>query len=145
MARLQLHNIKPAKGSISNKKRIGRGWGSRGKYCGRGAKGQKARSGSHGHQLRGLRSVMLATPKVRGFNSRLPKSIVVSLDVINKTFIEGELVTPKTLLKKKLISNATQCVKILAGGALSKKLVFKHCIVSKQAGEKIKALGGVVE
>ena len=43
-----LHNLKPADGSRKDRKRIGRGQGSgKGRYSGRGLKGQKSRSGSH--------------------------------------------------------------------------------------------------
>lgn len=145
MPRIQLHNMGTENGSVSKKKRVGRGWASRGKYCGRGAKGQKARSGSHGHQLRGLRATMLATPKVRGFNSRTPKPFVISLSALSELFIDGETVTPKTLVKKGVIQNISQCVKILASGSVAKKLTVKHCVVSKQACEKIRAAGGTID
>lgn len=145
MARLQLHNIKSAKGSTSKKKRVGRGLSSKGKYCGRGMKGQKSRSGSSGHKLRGLRMTMLSTPKVRGFKSQAVKPFAVNLAMLDKKFVSGELVTPKTLIKKGLVPKTSKCVKILGAGNITKKLAIKHCILSKQTREKVEAAGGSID
>lgn len=145
MAKQQLHTISPTKGSTSKKKRVGRGLASRGTYSGRGVKGQKARSGSSGHKRRGLRQTMLATPKIRGFKSGRPNQPVVNLAQLQNQFIDGEMVTPKTLVKKGLVPKGSSQVKLLANGVLSKKLIVKHCSYSKQAGEKITAAGGSIE
>ncbi len=145
MAKQQLHTLRPAKGATAGKKRIGRGLGSKGTYSGRGVKGQKARSGSSGHKLRGLRQSMLATPKVRGFKSKRTPLPVVNLSHIQANYLDGEIVTLKTLVKKDLIPHGSTEAKILGGGALSKKVSVKFCRCSKQAREKIESAGGSVE
>ena len=145
MAKIQLHNIRSAKNSRSDKKRVGRGWASnKGKYSGRGMKGQKSRSGSSGLKKLGLRKLMLATPKTRGFHREQEEIAIVNLSVLNKSFIDGETVSPKSLVKKEIVKKGIK-VKILANGNITKKLVVKHCNVSASAHEKIAAAGGSVE
>jgi len=145
MGKQQLNTLRPAKGATTSKKRVGRGLGSTGTYSGRGVKGQKARSGSSGHKLRGLRQTMLATPKARGFHSQKKPVPVVNLAILEKCFIDGESVTPKTLIKKELAPKGSQIVKILGNGTLSRKLAVKYCECSAGAREKIEAAGGSVE
>lgn len=144
MAKLQLNSLRPAKGATASKKRVGRGLSSTGTYSGRGVKGQKARSGSSGHKLRGLRQSMLATPKLRGFTSQKASAQVVNLSDLERKFIDGESVTPKTLLKKSMIRSVSTDVKVLGKGTLTKKLSVKHCLVSAKAKESIEAVGGSV-
>ena len=42
---MQLHNLKPAQGSVHKDKRVARGEGSGGSTAGKGNKGQQARTG----------------------------------------------------------------------------------------------------
>lgn len=144
MAKQQLHTLRPASGATASKKRVGRGLASKGTYSGRGVKGQKARSGSSGHKLRGLRQAMLATPKVRGFKSDKVAVPVVNLSVLQDSFMDGESVTPKTLVKKGLIPAGSSEVKLLGNGSITKKLSVKYCRCSSSAREKIEAAGGTV-
>lgn len=144
MAKQQLNTLRPAKGATAGKKRIGRGLGSKGTYSGRGVKGQKARSGSSGHKLRGLRQSMLATPKVRGFKSQAVSLPVVNLAEIQMRYLDGELVTPKTLAKKNLIPKGSIGARILGDGSLSRKVSVKFCHCSKPARAKIESAGGSV-
>ena len=145
MAKQQLHTLRSAQGATSQKKRVGRGLASKGTYSGRGVKGQKARSGSSGHKLRGLRQSMLATPKARGFKSLKKEIPVVNLATIQTQFIDGESVTPKTLMKKGLVPKGASSVKILGNGTFSRKVAVKHCQCSGGARVKIETAGGSVE
>ncbi|MBI2484873.1 50S ribosomal protein L15 [Candidatus Uhrbacteria bacterium] len=141
---LQLHTLRPAKGARKGKKRVGRGLGSKGTYSGRGGKGQTARSGVSGTKRLGMRHIILATPKVRGFRSLTPKPSVVNFTKLAQVFQEGAMVTPKVLKEKGLVPANAVNVKILATGALGKALTVKGCSVSASAREKIQAAGGQV-
>ncbi|EKD33095.1 MAG: 50S ribosomal protein L15 [uncultured bacterium] len=144
---LHLHTIKPAKGSTKSSKRLGRGWGSgKGKYSGRGTKGQRARTGGKsGLQLKGIRTVMLATPKRRGFSSLGEKPTVVNLEKIAKVFASGAIVSPATLKKHGLVSNSAKEIKVLGSGSIGIKISLKGCGVSESAKAKIIEAGGTVK
>lgn len=141
-----MHTMKPARGSKTYPKRVGRGNASgKGTTAGRGGKGQKARTGGRNRlKLLGMRRQMLQTPKLRGFKSRYEKDEVVTLTAINAAFTDGSKVTPGSLAKKKLTSSAKAQVKIL-GGTLKKKLVFAGCRISAAAKATIAAAGGEVK
>lgn len=142
---LTLHTLKPADGSKRSKKRIGRGLASTGTYSGRGLKGQRARSGGRsGLQLKGIRQIMLSTPKKKGFNSGRLKPEVVNLSDLSKVFASGNKVTPKVLLEKGLISEGTRGVKILGNGSIAIKLTVTDCAISESAKKKIEDAGGNV-
>src|SRR3989339_476575 len=98
---LSLHTIKSNKGATKKRKRIGRGNAAgQGTYCGKGLKGQKCRSGVSGLKRRGMRQILLKTPKERGFKSLASKKEVVSMDLINKHFKDGETIEPNMVFDK---------------------------------------------
>lgn len=142
---ITLNSMRPAKGATKDKKRVGRGLGSKGTTAGRGQKGQTSRSGVGGLKRLGMRHTLLATPKSRGFNSLEDKMQIVNLGDLNKKFIAGEVVTPRTLAKKGLVKDGGGKVKILSEGDLTLALTFKNCQVSAGAAEKITQAGGKVE
>ena len=125
---MALNDLKPAKGSVRTRKRVGRGPGSGlGKTSGRGEKGQKSRSGYarkvgfEGGQMPLHRRV----PK-RGFtNARFRRE----LSYVNvgrlEAFDAGTIVTPEVLLKHRLIRKVRDGVKVLAKGTLSKALTVR--------------------
>ena len=142
---MQLHTIQrhtPRKYSRS----VGRG-GKRGKTSGRGTKGQKARAG---RKIRPeVRDVIMRLPKLRGyrFKSRFKKPVPISVDLLERSYSDGETVSPATLSKKDLVSSvrgAIPGIKILSGKALSKKLTVTGCAVSAAAREQIVKAGGTV-
>jgi len=141
-----LHNLKPAKGAVRRRRRVGRGHGSgRGTYSGRGMKGQRARSGGRNRlRQKGLRQMLLAQPKLGGFHSLQPKAAIVNLETLERVFPVGALVNPKALLARGLIPGIKAGVKILSNGALTKALTIVGCSVSKGAKEKIVAVGGTI-
>ena len=146
MAELSLSNLKPSRGAKKTKQRVGRGWGSnRGKYSGRGMKGQRSRSGGKsGLKLKGLRAIMLNIPKTRGFKSQHPKKAVVNLAELGKAFKDGATVNPAVLKTKGLVKETKNGVKILGNGEIKIKLSVKNCTVSASAKAKIEAAGGSV-
>ncbi len=143
---ITLSNIGTAK---KKKTRVGRGNGSgHGTYCGRGKKGQKARSGGKGGlKLKGFRRTLLTMPKFKGMKPRYPKKQVVLLSTIEKLFSVGEVVSPQTLFDKRVIDKKSLPVKVLLAKkqeSLTKKLELTGVIVSQKAKEVIEKAGGKV-
>ncbi|MDD5290667.1 MAG: 50S ribosomal protein L15 [Patescibacteria group bacterium] len=138
---LSLHTISPNRGAKKRRKRVGRGNASgHGTYSTRGQKGQKSRAGVSGLKRLGMKKQLLQTPKVRGFKSKKPKSQVISLREINDNFKDGAVITPKSLLAKRLIGTIKLPVKILGGGELKiKNVKFEGIKVSGSVEEQLKA------
>ena len=141
---LSLHTIKPVKGSVKKRKRVGRGNASgHGTYSGRGLKGQKSRSGVSGLKRLGMKQVLLRTPKKKGFKSLKPKDQVVNLSLINKYFKDKDQINPKILLNKKLIGTIKVGVKILGKGELKLKgLKFVNVKMSESVKKQVEKMGG---
>ncbi len=142
-----LHELKPAKGSIKNRKRVGRGPGSgTGSTSGRGDKGQLARSG--GRPRPGFEGGQIPffqrLPK-RGFKNYTRKEYaIVNLSDLEK-FNDGDVVTPELLLSGNVIKKLKSGLKVLANGELTKKLTVKANVFSKAAEAAITKAGGTVE
>ena len=143
---MKLHELKPAKGAVKAKRRLGRGTATgQGKTAGRGQKGQWSRSGGgvrvgfEGGQMPLARRL----PK-RGFKNRNTKEIVgINVEALNR-FEDGAEVTIAALVESGLVSNPKDGVKILGNGELTKKLTVKVTAVSEGAKAKIEAAGGTV-
>lgn len=140
---MQRHEVQP-KTKRLKKKLIGRG----DKTAGRGTKGQKARAG---HKIRPeIRDFIKTLPKQRGRGVNSNKSIQnkpapVSLNTISTHFADNEIVSPGTLLKKRLITKTSgqlPVVKILSTGELTKKVIVVNCLTSQSAKTKIEKAGG---
>ena len=152
---LNLSNLKPAQ-ARKDRKRIGRGLGSgKGRYSGRGIKGQKSRSGSH--KMRpgfegGQNPIYMRLGKQRGQYSKdaLPvgphrtSTAPVNVAALEERFDAGAEVTPESLVEKGVLKNTRTDVKILGNGDLKKKLAVTVHAVSATAREKIEAAGGSI-
>jgi large subunit ribosomal protein L15 len=149
---LNLSNLKPAS-PRKDRKRVGRGMGSgKGRYAGRGIKGQKARSGSH--KMRpgfegGQMPIYMRLGKQRGPYSKdaMPigphRTFTVPVNVRElERFDNGAEVTPEVLAEAGLIRSVKVEVKILGQGDLSKKLTVTAHAFSATAREKIESAGG---
>ena len=142
---MKLHELKPAAGSTTAPKRLGRGVGSGlGKTSGKGHKGAKARSGGgkrpgfEGGQMPLYRRV----PK-KGFSNAPFKTIYETVNVERlEVFEDGAVVTPETLIEKGIIRKVCDGVKIMGNGDLTKKLTVKADKFTGSAKEKIEAVGG---
>src|SRR5574339_420205 len=138
MDELNLHSLKPAQ-ARKDRKRIGRGLGSgKGRYAGRGIKGQKSRSGSakmaagfEGGQM----PIDMRMPKLRGNTSADAMPIgpfrtyshPINLRDLEERFDAGSEGTPETLKAKRLIRKLSVDGKVLGAGELSKAvLVSAH-------------------
>jgi large subunit ribosomal protein L15 len=152
---LNLHSLSPAQ-PRKDRKRVGRGLGSgKGRYSGRGIKGQKSRAGSHklpagfeGGQM----PIDMRLPKMRGNTSADAMPIgpfrtysqPINLRDLETRFEAGADVSPEELVAKGLLKNTRVDVKILGSGELTKKLAVSAHGFSKSAKEKILAAGGSV-
>ncbi|MCM3612578.1 MULTISPECIES: 50S ribosomal protein L15 [Planomicrobium] len=144
---MKLHELKPAEGSRSSRKRIGRGIGSgTGKTAGKGHKGQNARSGGGVRPgFEGGQNPLFRRLPKRGFTNINRKDYaVVNLDVLNR-FDEGTEITPALLIESGVVSNERSGIKILGNGSLEKKLNVKAHKFSGSAKEAIEAAGGQAE
>lgn len=151
--KLTLSNLKPVQPRRS-RKRIGRGMGSgKGRYSGRGIKGQKSRSGSH--KLRpgfegGQMPLYMRLPKQRGPTSKdaMPvgphrtSSVPVNVSDLDARFEDGAEITLEALVEKRLIRNTRTDVKVLGRGEVTKRLSVTAHRFSASAREKIEAAGG---
>lgn len=144
---LSLHTIKPNKGATKKRKRVGRGNASgHGTYSGRGLKGQKSRSGGKsGLKRKGMKNILLQTPKLRGFKSDKPKNQVVNIFDINNNFKDKDAVNPSTLMKNNLIANTKDPIKILGKGDLKiKNLTVEGVKMSESVKSQIEKNGGKI-
>jgi large subunit ribosomal protein L15 len=146
---MQLHNLKPAEGSVQKTKRIGRGEGSgHGGTATKGNKGHQSRSGykqKKGHEG-GQMPIQRRMPK-RGFKNinRVDYKVfnLGQLDFLIEKYDIKEF-TLDNLYINGLISR-TDVVKVLGSGELKAKIPFKVNAVSAKAKEAIEAAGGTVE
>ena len=145
---MNLHNLKPNKGSKHRIKRLGKGESSGlGKTSGKGHKGQKARSGSgvrvgfEGGQMPLHRRL----PK-RGFNNKrfADKVVIVTLYQLEKKFEDGATVNEQSLRESGLIKGEFDQIKVLGNGEISKKLTIDVDALSASAKEKIEKAGGSI-
>ena len=152
---LDLTNLKPAQ-ARKDRKRVGRGLGSgKGRYSGRGLKGQKSRSGSKKMRAGfegGQMPLYMRVGKLRGATSKdampigpfMTRTQPVNLKALEERFDAGAEITPETLKAKRLIRSIRIDVKILGVGELTKALTVHAHGVSASAREKIEAAGGTV-
>jgi large subunit ribosomal protein L15 len=146
---MQLHNLKPAEGSVKKGKRIGRGEGSgHGGTATKGNKGQQARTGYQskiGHEG-GQMPIQRRMPK-RGFknNNKIDYKVfnLGQLDFLIEKYEIKEF-NLENLYINGLISR-TDSVKILGNGELKAKIAFKVNKVSVKAKEAIEAAGSTIE
>ncbi len=143
---MKLDELKPAKGSTKNTKRLGRGPGTGwGRTSGRGNKGAGQRSGNkkrawfEGGQMPLLRRL----PK-RGFsNYRFRKEFqIVNLSTLE--LLDINKIDANILAENGIVKSAYQPIKILGNGDISKSLEISANSFSKTAIDKIEKAGGKV-
>jgi large subunit ribosomal protein L15 len=150
---LDLSNLKPAQ-ARKDRKRVGRGLGSgKGRYSGRGIKGQKSRAGSNKMPAGfegGQMPLDMRAPKQRGNTSADAMPIgpfrtysqPVNLRDLERVFDDGATVDVEAMVQKGLLKNTKTDVKVLGDGELTKKLSVTAHTFSASAREKITAAGG---
>ena len=140
---MKLSSLIPIKGSVKNRKRVGRGHGSGlGRSSGRGDKGAGQRSGFKRRAWfeGGQMSLARRLPK-RGFTNNFKNEFqIVNLDKIEKLSISE--ITPQELYENGLIRSSLKPVKILGEGILSRKVNLTAISFSSSAKLKIEEAGG---
>ncbi len=144
---MKLNELKPARGAVRPRKRIGRGQGSgTGGTAGRGHKGHSSRSG--GGSAPGFEGGQMPIQR------RLPKGGFTNINrieyqVVNVSsliiFEAGAEVTPLLLKERRLARKATIPVKLLGRGELDRAVRVSVHAVSESARRKVEAAGGTVE
>lgn len=144
---MKMNELYPAEGSTTTRRRIGRGIGSGlGKTSGKGAKGQKARTG--GKIRRGFEGgqtpLYRRIPK-RGFKNHFA-TVYSTVNVSDlEKFDNDTVVDEKLLMSSGLIRSKLDGIKVLGNGELTHKLTVVANKFSKSAKEKIEAVGGKIE
>lgn len=143
---MHLDSIKPATGSKSAAKRVGRGIGSGfGKTCGRGHKGQKSRSGGF-HKVGfegGQMPLQRRLPKV-GFHSRIAR-VTAEIRLSEVAKLVDEVVDLAALKKANLVNKSVTRAKVFASGQIDRAVTIQGLKVTKGARAAIEAAGGKVE
>ena len=148
---MKLHDLKPAPGSHTPPRRVGRGHGSgKGKTAGRGTKGQKSRAGASipAWFEGGQTPLHVRTPKLHGFRNRgRVEYAPVNLGRLTDAE-EGTLITPDVLVHDGLLRRSKSKalpVKILGVGDAPKDVTIHAHAFSQSALDKLAAAGSTVQ
>ena len=143
---MKLNELRPAPGSKSNRKRVGRGIGSgSGKTGGRGHKGQKSRSGGsikvgfEGGQM----PLQRRLPKVGFRSAKAGLTQEIRLYQINE--MDADTVDLALLKEKGMAGPRVRRIKVINTGEISRAVTLKGLAVTKGAREAIEAAGGSIE
>jgi len=140
---IKVHHLRPAPGAKTDKTRVGRGEGSKGKTAGRGTKGSKARKNISAAFEGGQMPIHMRLPKLKGFRNRFRVAFqVVNLDRLAELFPQGGEIGPLELANAGAVRKGHP-VKVLGTGELGGVTlqVSAHAF-SASAKEKITAAGG---
>ena len=142
---LKIHHLRPAPGSRTERTRVGRGQGSKGKTAGRGTKGTKARGQVHLGFEGGQMPLQRRVPKLRGFSNLAFKTTyqVVNIGRLAELYPQGGDVTPEDLVAKGAVRTG-ELVKVLGTGDTAVALRVTAHAFSASAREKLTAAGGTV-
>jgi large subunit ribosomal protein L15 len=145
---MQLHTLKPAKGSTKTTKRIGRGQGSgKGGTATKGHKGAQSRSGySQKFGFEGGQMPLQRRIPKRGFkNPFRVEYTAFNLDIVSELVAKYKMdvFSVENLRKNKIISR-TELVKVLSRGTLTSKVDFSINAISEKAKQAIESIGGTV-
>lgn len=143
---MNLNTLKPAEGEKTSRKRVGRGIGSgMGKTCGRGHKGQHARSGGY-HKVGfegGQMPLQRRLPKV-GFSSR-SKKYTAEVRLSELQGLNVEVISLQTLIENNLVPAITKKAKVIMSGELNEAVSIQGLGVTPGARAVIESAGGKIE
>ena len=145
---MKLNEIRPAKGAVRKRRRVGRGTGSGwAGTAGKGHKGEQARSGRAKRKAfeGGQMPLVRRLPKFGFTNPFRVEYQVVNLRLLEERFQDGDTVDAAALLSHGLMQKKHRPIKVLGAGELRKKLAVRVHAVSASARQKIEAAGGSVE
>ena len=139
---IKIHHLRPAPGAKTEKTRVGRGEGSKGKTAGRGTKGTKARKNVPAAFEGGQMPIHMRLPKLKGFKNRFRTEYQpVNVGDIAGAFPDGGTIGVDELVAAGLVRK-DRLVKVLGNGEVSVKLNITANAFSGSAAEKISAAGG---
>ena len=140
---IKVHHLRPAPGAKTEKTRVGRGEGSKGKSAGRGTKGSQARKNVPAWFEGGQMPIHMRLPKMKGFRNRNKVVFqVVNLDRLAQLFPDGGTIGPDQLVDAGAVRKG-QPIKVLGTGDLAGvRLDLTADAFSASAREKIAAAGG---
>ncbi len=140
---MDLSGLKPPAGQKHKQQRVGHGMGSgRGKYSGRGQKGQKSISGySRKPGFEGGQMPLHRRLPKRGFTNIFKKEYAI-VNVGRLAQLEGDAFTPERLLEIGVIKSLGEGLKVLGSGEVTRPIQVTAHLFSKSAQEKIQAAGG---
>ncbi len=145
---MELHGLKSAHGARKDRKRDGRGQGSGlGKTSGRGHKGQKSRAGySKKPGFEGGQMPLHRRLPKRGFHHEKRHELAeINLDVLERAFDDGAVVTTEILRDAGLVKTSRGGVKLLGRGELTKRFQVRVQAASAGARASVERAGGAVE
>jgi large subunit ribosomal protein L15 len=144
---MKINQLKPPKGAIKRRKRVGRGPGSgHGKTSCRGHKGANSRSGGGvppGYEG-GQMPLKRRLPKVGFYNIFKKRVATINIRDLAR-FEKGSVIDMEALVHSGLAKKSSARIKVLGEGKISYPLTLKIHSLSKAAKEKIEAAGGKVE
>ena len=147
---MRINQIKSTLTSSKKRKRVGRGAGSGfGKTAGRGAKGQKSRSGVSIKGFEGGQMPLYRRLPKRGFKNIFSKKIQTInfnqiSNIIKKHNLKPNEIKENYIFEKKILNKSKGSVKLLNVGELTSVINIEVSFASKKAIEKVKKLGGSV-
>ncbi|RLE17734.1 MAG: 50S ribosomal protein L15 [Acidobacteria bacterium] len=144
---MKMNELMPNEGATKKRKRIGRGPGSGfGKTAGRGHKGQKSRSGySRRFGFEGGQMPLMRRVPKRGFKNPFAKEYAAVNLAMLSVFADQDVIAVEDLIRKGIIKNIKDGVKILGNGEIERAVTVKAHKFSKSAKEKIEKAGGTCE
>ena len=149
---MKLNELSPNDGAVTDRKRVGRGIGSgKGKTCGVGQKGQKARSGVAINGFEGGQMPLYQRLPKRGFTNNFAKKYAtISLGRIQEAIDTKQIDGSKTideavLVAAKVINRKKDGVKLLGNGELKAKVTLNIAKATKPAIEAVEKAGGKVD
>jgi large subunit ribosomal protein L15 len=148
---MKLNELAPAEGAKKNEMRVGRGIGSgKGKTCGRGQKGQKAREGVALGGFEGGQMPLYRRLPKSGFTNPFRKHHAeVTLGRLQAA-VDAERLDPKNpideaaLLAAGVVRRVRAGVRLIGGGELKAKLNLTLTGASGPAKAAVEAAGGSV-
>lgn len=145
---MKLNDLKPTKGSVRSKTRVGRGIAAgKGKTAGRGTKGAGARgrSGKRAYFEGGQLPLVRRLPFKRGFKNLFRIEYQeVNVASLNERFNAGDVVNPEALVAAGLVREASKPIVVLGRGDLEKSLTVHAHRITTGASDKIQKAGGSI-
>ncbi len=143
---MNLESLSPVKGSVSKRKRVGRGHGSGlGKTSGRGHKGAGQRSGNKKRPwFEGGQMPLARRLPRRGFTNIFRESFqIVNIGDLN-IVDDNAIIDPEFLKNKGFVRSSLKPIKILGNGHIEKKITISATAFSTSAKKKIEKAGGEI-